>query len=79
MKEFLKQYQFDCLLPVISEMNGCLLNDLFTMCRQNRESMFHTIKNEISALDKHAQPLTLYTYLRFLNEIQKYVTKAVYY
>ncbi|CAF1660635.1 unnamed protein product [Adineta ricciae] len=79
VREFLQEYQFDCLLPVISPMNGCLLNDLFTMCRQNRESMFHTIKNEILALNKHAQPLTLYTYLRFLNEIQKYVTKAVYY
>ncbi|UJR07687.1 hypothetical protein I4U23_011972 [Adineta vaga] len=79
INDFVKENQFDCLLPVISDMNGCLLNDLFTMCRQNRESMFHTLKTEILSTDNHVQPLTLFIYLRFLNEIQKYVTKAVYY
>jgi hypothetical protein len=57
-------------------MNGCLLYDLYTMCKANRESMFHTLKNEIVLLDKDVQPLTLFIYLRFLNEIQKYISKA---
>ncbi|CAF1456786.1 unnamed protein product, partial [Adineta steineri] len=74
---FLIDNKFSCLLPIISEMNGYLLNDLYTMCKQNRESMFHTLKNELLTLDKNAQPLTLFIYLRFLNEIKKYISKAI--
>ncbi|CAF1025351.1 unnamed protein product [Adineta steineri] len=77
VKLFLIDNKFSCLLPIISEMNGYLLNDLYTMCKQNRESMFHTLKNELLTLDKNAQPLTLFIYLRFLNEIKKYISKAV--
>jgi hypothetical protein len=51
-------------------MNGYLLYDLYTMCNDNRESMFHTLKNEILLLDKNAQSLTLFIYLRFLSEIK---------
>jgi hypothetical protein len=76
VKSFLIENKFHCLLPIISEMNGCLLYDLYTMCKANRESMFHTLKNELVLLDKDVQPLTLFIYLRFLNEIQKYISKA---
>ena len=48
------------------------------MCKHNRESMFHTLKNEILLSDQDAQPLTLFIYLRFLSEIQKYISKAIY-
>lgn len=55
-------------------MNGCLLYDLYTMCIDNRESMFHTLKNEILIFDKNIQQLTLLNYLRFLCEIRKYIS-----
>jgi hypothetical protein len=52
--------QFDCLALVIAEMNGGLLYDLYQMC------------NELSILEKNATPLTVFVYLRFLQEIQKF-------
>ncbi len=75
VRTFLMENQFDCLAPVIAEMNGALLYDLYRMCNENRESMFHTLKNEISMLEKNAQPLTILVYLRFLREIQKLVIR----
>lgn len=72
VRSFLMENQFDCLVPVISEMNGGLLYDLYRMCNENRESMFHTLKNEIS---KNGQPLTILVYLRFLQEIQKFIIR----
>jgi len=62
VKSFLIENKFHCLLSVISEMNGYLLYDLYTM--------FHTLKNEILLLDKNAQSLTLFIYLRFLSKIK---------
>jgi hypothetical protein len=58
-------------------MNGNLLHELYQMCLSNRESMFHTLKTEISTLNSTNQPLTLLVYLRFLNEIQKYIPSFV--
>jgi hypothetical protein len=58
-------------------MNGNLLHELYRMCLANRESMFHTLKNELSILNSSNQPLTLLIYLRFLNEIQKYIPSFV--
>lgn len=43
------------------------------MYLSNRESMFHTLKNELST----NQPLTLFIYLCFLNEIEKYIPSFV--
>ncbi len=74
VKLFLIENKFHCLLPIISEMDGCLLYDLYTMCIENQESMFHTLKNEIVFSDNNLQPLTLFIYLRFLKEIQKYIS-----
>jgi hypothetical protein len=58
-------------------MNGYLLHELYQMCLSNRESMFHTLKTELLTLNSTYQPLTLLTYLRFLNEIQKYIPSFV--
>ena len=58
-------------------MNGNLLHQLYRMCLANRESMFHTLKNELLASDSSNQPLTLLTYLRFLCEIEKYVPSFI--
>ena len=75
VRMFLRVNQFDCLAPIIAEMNGGLLFDLYRMCNDNRESMFHTLKSEILMLEKNAQPLTILVYLRFLREIQKLVIR----
>ncbi|CAF3298182.1 unnamed protein product [Rotaria socialis] len=73
VKLFLIGKNLNPLLEIFSEMNGNLLHELYLMCLSNRESMFHTLKTEISTLYSNNQPLTLIIYLRFLNEIQKYI------
>ncbi len=55
-------------------MNGYLLHELYRMCLSNRESMFHTLKSELNSSN---QSLTLDVYLRFLNEIEKYIPSFV--
>jgi hypothetical protein len=76
VKTFLIEKKFDCLLPIIVGMDGYILYDLYTMCIDNRESMFHTLKNEI-LLFENIQSLTLFIYLRFLHEIQKYISTKI--
>lgn len=76
VRSFLIENQFDCLVAVISNMDGRLLYDLYSMCRENRESMFHTLKNEVVLLDQDVPLLTIFVYLRFLQEIQKRLSIA---
>lgn len=61
---------FSALQPILSEMNESLLRQLALMCLDNRESMFHTLRNELTALNSSTPPLTLIVYLRFLSEIE---------
>ena len=56
-------------------MNGNLRHELYRMCLSNRESMFHTLKSEL--LNSSNQSLTLLVYLRFLNEIEKYIPSFI--
>lgn len=58
-------------------MNGHLLYELYRMCLLNKESMFHTLKTEISTLNATTEPLTLVIYLRFLHEIEKYIPSFI--
>jgi hypothetical protein len=58
-------------------MNGILLHELYRMCLSNHESIFHTLKAELSTLNSTNQPLTLLIYLRFLHEIQKYIPSFI--
>lgn len=58
-------------------MNGNLLHELYLMCLSSRESMFHTLKFELSTINASNEPLTLLIYLRFLNELQKYIPSFV--
>jgi hypothetical protein len=53
-------------------MNGRVLHEMYIMCKTNRESMFQTMKSEVAA-DGQQKPLTLSTYLCFLDEIQNYI------
>ncbi|CAF1259161.1 unnamed protein product [Rotaria sordida] len=73
VKLFLISKNLNSLLPILCEMNGKFLHELYKMCLSNRESMFHTLQREISILNVNNQSLTLLIYLRFLNEIQKYI------
>ncbi|CAF1243274.1 unnamed protein product [Rotaria sordida] len=73
VKLFLISKNLNSLLPILCEMNGKFLHELYKMCLSNRESMFHTLQREISILNINNQSLTLLIYLRFLNEIQKYI------
>lgn len=73
VRSFLIEKQFHSLVSITSEMNGFLLYDLYTMCKENRESMFHTLKNEITMVDPSIPSLTISNYLRFLREIDKCV------
>ncbi|CAF1217191.1 unnamed protein product [Rotaria sp. Silwood1] len=74
---FLISKNLNPFLEIFSEINGNILHDLYRMCLSNRESMFHTLKTEISTLNTNNEQLTLVIYLRFLNEIQKYVPSFV--
>lgn len=42
------------------------------MCEKNRESMFQAMRQEVSASGNESI-LTLGTYLRFLDELKKYI------
>ncbi|CAF4571233.1 unnamed protein product [Rotaria sp. Silwood2] len=77
VKLFLISKNLNPFLEIFSEMNGNLLHELYRMCLSNRESMFHTLKKEISILNSINEPLTLVIYLRFLNEVQKYIPSFV--
>ena len=77
MKLFLIENNFHPFLPLMKEMNGYLLHQLYQMCLANRESMFHTLKTELLTINSSNQSLTLLIYLRFLNEIEKHIPSFV--
>ncbi|CAF3674723.1 unnamed protein product, partial [Rotaria sordida] len=77
VKLFLISKNLNPFLEIFSEMNGNLLHELYRMCLTNRESMYHTLKTEISTFNSNNESLTLVIYLRFLNEIQKYIPSLV--
>ena len=70
LNRFASAKEFSALQPILSEMNESLLRQLALMCLANRESMFHTLRNELTALNSSTPPLTLLVYLRFLSEIE---------
>lgn len=76
VKTFLTLNNLVSLQPILSEMNGSHLYELAQMCVANRESMFHTLKNELSTTNQNHEPLKLVEYLRFLNEIQIYFSST---
>ncbi|CAF0882831.1 unnamed protein product [Rotaria sordida] len=77
VKLFLISKNLNPFLEIFSEMNGNLLHELYRMCLTSRESMYHTLKTEISTFNSNNESLTLVIYLRFLNEIQKYIPSLV--
>ena len=53
-------------------MNGHLLYETYQRCHAHWEFMFETFKAEVIT-SKEYGTLTIYTYIRFLDEIKKYV------
>jgi hypothetical protein len=53
-------------------MNGRLIIETYKRCKAHWEFMFQTFKNEVAADGQH-KTLTIYTYIRFLDEIEKYI------
>ena len=72
VRAFLFNEKLDSLVPVIGNMNGRLLFETYKRCKAHWELMFQTFKAEVIS-DGTQKPLTIDTYIRFLDEIQKYV------
>ncbi len=72
VKSFLVNEKLEILLPVLSNMNGRLIHETYKRCKAHWEFMFQTFKNEIAA-NVHQKTLTIYTYIHFLDEIEKYI------
>ncbi|CAF0924268.1 unnamed protein product [Rotaria sp. Silwood1] len=72
VRSFLIDNNFISLLPIFPNFNGHLLHQAYSMCQINRESMFQAMRHEIIA-DGTVPPLTLATYLQFLEQLKKYI------
>lgn len=72
VRAFLFTQNFESLLPVVGNMNGRLLHETYKRCMAHWELMFQTFKAEVSS-DGTQKPLTIETYIRFLDELRKYV------
>jgi hypothetical protein len=68
---FLRDTHLEDLLPVCQGMNGSHFLHICSMCQTNAESMFKTLQAEVNAARPN-KPLTLLTYVRFLDEVKKY-------
>ena len=72
VRYFLNTNNFTSLCTVFDNFNGRLLYQSYLMCQTNRESMFQAMREEASTSSK-SSILTLGTYLRFLEELKKYI------
>lgn len=69
---FLVKNHLNTLLPVVGNFDGHLLHQTYLMCQTGRETMFQAMRNEVAATE-NGQILTLGTYLRFQEELKKYI------
>ncbi|CAF1233478.1 unnamed protein product [Rotaria sordida] len=72
VRSFLINEKLDCLLPVLGNMNGRLLHETHKRCKAHWDLMFQTFKAEVTA-DNQQKLLTIDTYIRFLDVIEKYI------
>lgn len=54
-------------------MNGIYLLHLYQMCLNNEQSMFITLKHQLD--QQHHQLLTIFDFIHFLQQIEKYIPK----
>ncbi|CAF4131332.1 unnamed protein product [Rotaria sp. Silwood2] len=72
VQSFLINEKLDSLMPVLGNMNGRLLHETYKRCKANWEPLFQIFKSEVAA-DNEQKILTIETYIRFLDEIEKYI------
>ncbi|CAF3652412.1 unnamed protein product [Rotaria socialis] len=72
VRSFLRNNNLTSLLPVFPDFNGSLLYQAYSMCQAGRESMFQAMRNEV-VTHETVPPLTLATYLRFLERLKSYI------
>ncbi|CAF3461179.1 unnamed protein product [Rotaria sp. Silwood1] len=72
VRSFLINEKLDSLLPVLGNMNGRLLHETYKRCKAHWDLMFQTFKAEVAA-DDQQKLLTIDTYIRFLDAIEKYI------
>ncbi|CAF3611044.1 unnamed protein product [Rotaria sp. Silwood1] len=73
VQSFLINEKFECLLPVLGNMDGYLLYETHKRCKIHWDLMFQTFKAEVAAADGQQKLLTIDTYIRFLHAIEKYI------
>ncbi|CAF3643190.1 unnamed protein product [Rotaria sp. Silwood1] len=73
VQSFLINEKFECLLPVLGNMDGYLLYETHKRCKIYWDLMFQTFKAEVAAADGQQKLLTIDTYIRFLHAIEKYI------
>lgn len=54
-------------------MNGHLLHETHKKCKEYWNLMFQTFKDEVAAANGQQKMLTIETYIRFIDSIEKYV------
>ncbi|CAF2636715.1 unnamed protein product [Rotaria sp. Silwood2] len=72
VRSFLINEKLESLLPVLGNMNGRLLHETYKRCKAHWDLMFQTFKAEVAA-DNPEKLLTVDTYIRFLDAIEKYI------
>ena len=73
VQAFLINENLDSLLPVLGKMNGHLLHETHKRCKAHWDLMFQAFKSEVAASDSPQKLLTIDTYIRFLDAIEKYL------
>ncbi len=71
VKSFLLDKELDALMPVLEEMNGQLLHQVYSMCQANQQGMFLSLKEDVAKFKQGT--LSLKDYLTFLKEIKVYI------
>ena len=72
VKSFLLEKELDTLLSSFEGMNGRLLHNVYTMCQENQQAMFLSLKEDVARC-QHTTALSLKEYLVFLEEIKVYI------
>ncbi|CAF0974289.1 unnamed protein product [Didymodactylos carnosus] len=68
---FLHDMKLDVMIPLCKDMDGPRLHKMYKYCESNNDSMYQALRAELSDLHKNTLPFNVY--LRFLDEVKKYV------
>jgi hypothetical protein len=71
VRAFLLDKQLNQMMPICKLMNGIILIELYKMCITNSPSMLQMLRAE--TMELHSTPLSIHTYLTFLQEMRHLV------